>query len=118
MSILKYIDKSYSSFIFTGASFLDLSDLEHFPFRTIRKYHFLDDPICKYTRTIGLPKNHKFDEEIKKQLELAIEDNIKIIENCAEEIYILPISFCLMLIRSLFLKLLNRLFLVCLMMNL
>ena len=92
-TILKYIDKPYSSFVFTGASFLDLSDLEHFPFRTIGKYHFLDDPICKYTRTIGLPKNHKFVEEIKKQLELAIEDNIKIIEKCAEEVYILPISF-------------------------
>lgn len=92
-TVLNNISEAYSSYIFTGATFLDLSDFEHFPFVALGKYHFLDDPVCRYAQVLGKSKNVDFDAQTKEQLKLTIEDNIKILENYSDQIYILPIGF-------------------------
>ena len=91
--ILRNMCSPFSAYIFTGATFLDVNDNEHYPFVSLGDYHFLDDPICIYSEIIGETENSEFDIVMKKQIKLAIEDNIKILEDYSKIIIILPIRF-------------------------
>ncbi|WP_378955751.1 hypothetical protein [Pelosinus sp. sgz500959] len=89
--ILKNLCDSYQAYVFTGATILDMADFEHYPFVTLGKYHFWDDPIYKYAALIGKTKNASFDKKIREQIIATINDNIKILNEAADIIYILPI---------------------------
>lgn len=83
----------YNTFLFTAASFLDYDDKEHFPFVACGDVCIVDDTICGYGNMVNNVDDIKFNETIKNQLLLGIDDNIKVLENCSHYIYILPISF-------------------------
>ncbi len=89
--ILKNICDSYKAYVFTGATILDMEDFEHYPFITLGKYHFWDDPIYKYATIVGKTENVAFDKKIREQITATISDNIKILDNAEDIIYILPI---------------------------
>ncbi|WP_194542591.1 hypothetical protein [Paenibacillus sp. JZ16] len=90
--ILRYLYQPYSAYVFTAATILDLGDYQHFPFVSLGKYHFWDDPIYKYiTMLRKTDVNRDFNYKMKEQIESTIMDNIKIIDQAEGIIYILPI---------------------------
>jgi len=89
--ILKNMCNSYDAYIYTGATILDMEDFEHYPFVTLGKYHFWDDPIYNYAMLVGKTPNSAFDKKIRDQIIETINENIKILDNAADIIFILPI---------------------------
>ncbi len=83
----------YNTFLFTGATYLDYDENEHFPFAVCNGICIVDDNVCSYANIIGKVSDENFNSTIKQQLLYAIDDNIKVLENCADYIYILPIRY-------------------------
>ncbi|MHB8278575.1 MAG: hypothetical protein ACYDIA_13095 [Candidatus Humimicrobiaceae bacterium] len=90
--ILQNISFDYDCYTFTGATFLDIDDFEHYPFVALGKTHIVDDPLYKYTNIVSDIPNKDFTAQLKEQMLLSIKDNIKIIENYSDIIYILPVT--------------------------
>jgi len=90
--ILQNISFDYSCYTFTGATFLDIEDLEHYPFLALGKTHIIDDPLYKYSSIVSDIPNKDFFTQLKEQMFLSIKDNINIIENYSDIIYILPVT--------------------------
>jgi hypothetical protein len=90
--ILDNISANQECYVLMAASYLDVKDYEHFPFSCLGKVHLVDDTLCRYAglyqRNVELSL-----EGIKEQIIFAMEDNIAVLENYAESIQILPISF-------------------------
>lgn len=89
--ILNYLHEPYTAYVFTAATILDLDDYEHYPFVSLGKYHFWDDPIYRYSEIATKIDNTSFGEQMREQVILTIKDNIKILDNARDIIYILPI---------------------------
>lgn len=83
----------YNTFLFTGATYLDYDENEHFPLAVCNGICIVDDNVCTYGNIIGKVSDENFNITIKQQLLYAIDDNIKVLENCADYIYILPIRY-------------------------
>lgn len=90
--ILNNISFNYDCYTFTGASFLDIDDYEHFPFVTLGRTHIVDDPLYKYVNITSEIPNNDFHEKLQEQMLLTMKDNIKIIEEYSDAIYILPVT--------------------------
>lgn len=90
--ILNNISVDYDCYTFMGATFLDVDDLEHYPFVLLGRVHVVDDPLYKYTGIISSIHNQYFVEQLREQMLLSIKDNIKILENYSDTIYILPVT--------------------------
>ncbi len=79
-----------NSYVFTAATYLDYDNKEHLPFLLMGEKHILDDPLCRYVKLRSkMPKGKKADF-LYKQIGVTAEDNLKILENVNEEIFILP----------------------------
>lgn len=89
--ILNYLHEPYTAYVFTAATILDLDDYEHYPFVSLGKYHFWDDPIYRYSEIATKIDNTSFGEQMLQQVILTIKDNINILDNARDIIYILPI---------------------------
>lgn len=81
-------DKAY---IFTGATYLDVDDFEHYPFVMMGDIHIVDDPLCKYSRIVPECKSQDFLETLRNQIISSIDDNIKILSEYSFAILILPL---------------------------
>lgn len=79
------------SYLFTASTFLDVTEKEHYAFLLLGKHHVLDDPLCKYSDLCIKAQELFIAEEIMEQIVKTAEDNIKIIENCKNEILIFPV---------------------------
>lgn len=89
--ILDYLLSDSNCLVHTGASFLDIDALEHFPFVMLGDYHIIDDTVANFGDNLVKIDNKEFNEHLKQQIILTVEQNIKIIENYSEIIQILPI---------------------------
>ena len=90
--ILKHISYNYECFTFTGATFLDVDDYEHYPFVVFGKIHIVDDPLYKFMTIYKRVTERDFSEKLKRQIISTIKDNIKIIQSYSNSIYILPVT--------------------------
>ncbi len=82
-----------NTFLFTAATFLDYDSKEHFPFAVCPGTCIIDDTVCYYGHMIEKIKDDAIIKTTQEQLKYAIDDNIKVLENCSEYIYILPLCF-------------------------
>lgn len=90
--ILRYLFPAYDGYVFTSATILDLDDSEHYPFVSLGKFHFWDDPIYRYVTLIRNTEiNKDFEQKMRDQIISTIRDNIKIVDQALGIIYILPI---------------------------
>ena len=80
-----------NSYVFTAATFMDYEDNEHLPFLLMGDKHILDDPLSKYAEIRSKMTDGKDAEVLYDQIRVTAEDNIKILENCCDEILILPL---------------------------
>lgn len=78
-------------YIFTGATYLDVDDFEHYPFVMLGNSHIVDDPLCKYSRVVPGCESPDFLETLRHQIICSVEDNIKIISQYSSIILILPL---------------------------
>ena len=90
---LKNVPYNYNTYFFTGATFLDCDDYEHFPLVVLGKIHIIDDAVSKYIKVINSNMSIKFKKSIKEQIILAIKDNIKVLELNDSNIFVLPVTF-------------------------
>lgn len=88
---LRYFVAHADSFIFTAATFLDISDGEQYPFVLLGSMHLVDDPLSKYSEGTAKGFDGNFLEKLKEQIILSATDNIRIISECKGEILILPL---------------------------
>ncbi|TJY39569.1 hypothetical protein E5161_18515 [Cohnella pontilimi] len=90
--ILRYLFPPFEGYVFTSATILDLDDSEHYPFISLGKFHFWDDPLYKYVTMLQNTEiNKEFDQKMRIQIISTIGDNIKIVNQAFGIIYILPI---------------------------
>lgn len=80
-----------NSYVFTASTFLDYEDAEHLPFLLLGEKHILDDPLGKYSEICNRMPAGQDAESLYRQIVQTAEDNIKIITNCRNYIYILPL---------------------------
>jgi hypothetical protein len=88
---LEYLSKPYRTFVFTAATILDIEDNEHYPFLCFGDYHIWDDPIYGYIRMAAVSHNEEFRLELQEQIHATIKDNIEILDNVNETIFIFPV---------------------------
>lgn len=84
------ISREDDTYIFTGASYLDINDLEHYPFVIMGKIHVIDDPLCKYSKVFNNIEDEVFANKLKSQIIGSVEANIKILEEYSSYFLILP----------------------------
>lgn len=89
--VLRNLCSPYHAYVFTGATILDMADYEHYPFVTLGKCHFFDDPISKYATIVEKTKKTVFTKQLQEQTLATINDNLVILEQAEDIIYILPI---------------------------
>ena len=88
---LKSMFHGKDSYVFTAATYMDFDDGEHLPFLLLGDRHVLDDPLSKYSEICNkMPESHNA-ELLYKQIGLTAEDNLKILENVKNNIFILPL---------------------------
>lgn len=92
-SILRHYIVPMETFVFTGATLVDVEDYEHYPFLALGKKHIVDDPLCRYLETAGNLKNSDVASGLLETAKLTLEDNIKLIENYYPNIVILPLRY-------------------------
>ena len=90
--IQSYI-KSEDTYLFTGASYLDIKDNEHYPFVSVGDKHIIDDPLCVYIEMYCNNTNLNSSTKIKQQLYDMIFDNITVIETYFPKFLILPLRY-------------------------
>jgi len=79
------------SYVFTAATYLDYDDNEHLPFLLLGRQHVLDDPLSKYSAICKDLTDDKASHKLYEQIGKTAEDNIKIIENCQGNIFVVPL---------------------------
>lgn len=92
--IIEYYVKSIDTFIFTGATMIDIDNYEHYPFLAVGKKHILDDPLCRYFQ-VSSGTADDISNVFVEQAKQTLDDNIKVIEQCFPNIIILPLRFIL-----------------------
>ena len=88
---LRYFVAYADSFIFTAATFLDISDDEQYPFVLLGSMHLVDDPLSRYSELAAKGFDGNFSDKLKEQIILSAADNIRIISECKGKILILPL---------------------------
>lgn len=85
----------YETSVFTAAVNLDYEDKDYLPFLMHRRRHILDDPVSKFALTQDSNKilGDEFSERVKENIQEAIIDNLRIIENLEGIVFILPVSY-------------------------
>ena len=79
------------SFVFTASTYMDIEDKENYPFMLLGGMHIMDDPLGKYCEICKRMKEKQVTGGLLEQIILTTKDNIKIIEQCKEEIIVLPL---------------------------
>ena len=90
--IQSYI-KSEDTYLFTGASYLDIDDNEHYPFFSVGDKHIIDDPLCVFIEMYCNNTHLNSSTKISQQLYNMISDNINVIGSYFPKFLILPLRY-------------------------
>lgn len=90
---LKNLPNDNSTYLFTGVGYLDVENNEHYPFVTIGKRHIIDDSLSRYMQDIKYDDESGFYFELIKQIQEAITDNIRILNEYFGIFLLLPVRF-------------------------
>lgn len=75
---------------FTAATVLDLSGGDQFPFLLCGEYHIFDDPLFSHLENANLDLG-SYSQFLYEKATITINDNIRIIENHSDLIWVIPI---------------------------
>lgn len=90
--ILENISDNFESYLFTGATYLDIEAGEHYPFVALGKIHIVDDPLAKYAEVVKMNFNNDFYKVMKRQILLAFQDDLLVLRKCLGKIFLLPVT--------------------------
>lgn len=90
--ILNNISNNFDTYLFTGATYLDVKNGEHYPFVSLGRNHVVDDPLAKYAEAISLRDDEQFYIMMREQIILAFEDDLNVLNECFGIIYLLPVT--------------------------
>jgi hypothetical protein len=93
--IEKDIDYSTSQetcMILSGAVYLDYEDGDHYLYKALGKYHYLNDSLLKLENIFRAPKDHINLEKNVKVFKKAYRDELLVLRNTKDEFYYVPIS--------------------------
>lgn len=90
--IMENISGNFDAYLFIGATYLDIEGGEHYPFISLGKVHIVDDPLAKYAEAIKMDINDNFYKMMKKQIVLAFDDDLRILQECFGKIFLLPVA--------------------------
>ena len=91
--IMKHYISPMQTFVFTGATLVDIENYEHYPFLALGNKHIVDDPLCRYIEAVGDLKDKNISSGLLETAKLTLEDNIRLIEACHPYIVILPLCY-------------------------
>lgn len=88
---LKYWVAGKDSYVFTSSAFLDFKQRDYIPFLLLGKNHIVDDPLRKYVEILTKIKKGKSTELFYRQISVAAEANLEILNNLDNQTLILPV---------------------------
>lgn len=91
-AVSNYFEEETTS-VFTAATKINTLQKEQVPFILLNKWHIWDDPTPTYIEILRKIDNDDFATEFKKDILGLIRDNITLLENYIDRIFILPISY-------------------------
>lgn len=83
--------KEKEVFIYTGATYLDVTDKEYYGFIACGKIHVMDDQLYKYADTILLKDDFPSRDRLLNQVFITIKDNISVLKDLNKCIFLLPV---------------------------
>ncbi len=88
---LRNLSPSQDAYAFTGATFLDLKELEHYSFTLLGDIHILDDQLYNYATLVAGTEGSEFNRRLRKQIVNSITSNLEILSKYSNYILILPL---------------------------
>ncbi len=88
---LRNLSPTQDTYAFTGATFLDLDELEHYSLMLLGDIHILDDQAYIYANVVAKVKNLEFTQRMRKQIVNSIRSNLEIISKFNNNILVLPL---------------------------
>ncbi len=79
-------------FLLSGAIYLNVSENEHFYFKSLGDFHFLHDPFLRIEHFFRVPEDLINTGECVSLFRRTLIDSIKVIESCQLKFFILPIQ--------------------------
>lgn len=83
--------KEKEVFIYTGATYLDVSDKEFYGFIACGKIHVMDDQLYKYADTVLLKDDFPSRDKLLEQIFITIKDNISVLRELKDFVFLLPV---------------------------
>jgi hypothetical protein len=88
---MRNLSSTEDAYAFTGATFLDLNELEHYSLMLLGDIHILDDQAYFYANLIGYTKKSELSNRFREQIVNSIRSNIEILSKYNDHILILPL---------------------------
>lgn len=91
-----YLFKDKDTYCFSAATTFDVEDPDQNSFFLLGKYHIFDDPLPRYINEVNIinhSKNNLLIQSLNSRILNSIKDNIRIIEDYGDILWILPLSF-------------------------
>ena len=89
---LRNLSPFHDAYAFTGATFLDLEELEHYSLMLLGDVHILDDQAYNYASLVVYTKDSELSKRVEKQIVISIRSNIEILSRFGDYILILPLT--------------------------
>ena len=83
--------KEKEVFIYTGVTYLDVSDKEYYGFIACGKIHIMDDQLYKYADTVLLKDDFPSRDKLLEQIFITIKDNISVLKELKDHVFLLPV---------------------------
>jgi hypothetical protein len=115
---LEELTKKNSCFLLSGAIYLNISDYEHYYFKSLGDYHLLYDPFLKMENIFRVPERNINTKETIDYIKEVYDDTVNILTDYRNHFFILPIRVMAIkdetdhrtLLDNFFLRFLSRVF--------
>lgn len=88
---LEVLTRKNCCFLLSGAIYLNVSDNEHFYFKSLGDHHILDDPFLRMEHFFRIAQDSIDTSDIVDYFRRVVLDNIEVLDNCQNAFLILPI---------------------------
>lgn len=88
---LEALTESNECFLLSGAIYLNVSDNEHYYFKSLGDFHVLPDPFLKMEQFFRVPETSFDSDALLGYFKRVLSDTLKILENFRDAFFILPI---------------------------
>lgn len=91
--VFDYLFKARDTYCFSAATIFDVDDRGQDSFFLLGEYHVFDDPIPSYLNTVNGISDKIYLKKMKSIISDTIKDNIRILEEMGNHLFILPLRY-------------------------